>query len=68
MPDDEAGFPDMMEPAYILFDSKGSGEFAFGGDEATRRGNFFNSLLAPIPYAPCRRAARWGSLLPRGSG
>lgn len=35
MPDDGASFPDMMEPAYILFNSKGSGEFAFGGDEAT---------------------------------
>ena len=35
MPDDEAGFPDMMKPAYIPFDSKGSGEFAFGGNEAT---------------------------------
>lgn len=35
MPDDEADFPDMMEPAYILFDSKGSRGFAFGGGEAT---------------------------------
>jgi len=23
-------FPDMVEPAYILFDGKGGGEFAFG--------------------------------------
>jgi hypothetical protein len=30
MPDYEADFPDMMEPAYILFDGRGSGEFAFG--------------------------------------
>lgn len=30
MPDYEADFPDLMEPAYILFDSKGGGEFAFG--------------------------------------
>jgi hypothetical protein len=30
MPDYEADFPDMMEPAYILFDGKGGGEFAFG--------------------------------------
>lgn len=29
MPDYEADFPDMMEPAYILFDKSG-GEFAFG--------------------------------------
>jgi hypothetical protein len=28
MPDYEADFPDMMEPAYILFD--GGGKFAFG--------------------------------------
>lgn len=31
MPDYEAGFRDMMEPAYILFDGNGGGEFAFGG-------------------------------------
>jgi hypothetical protein len=30
MPDYEADFPDMMEPAYIFFDGQGSGEFAFG--------------------------------------
>jgi hypothetical protein len=30
MPDYESDFPDMMEPAYILFDGKGGGEFAFG--------------------------------------
>lgn len=29
-PDYEHDFPDMMEPAYILFDPHGSGEFAFG--------------------------------------
>ncbi len=29
MPDYDAGFPDMMEPAYILFDGEGGGEFAF---------------------------------------
>jgi hypothetical protein len=30
MPGYEADFPDMVEPAYILFDGKGGGEFAFG--------------------------------------
>jgi hypothetical protein len=30
MPDYEADYPDMMEPAYLLFDGRGSGEFAFG--------------------------------------
>lgn len=30
MPDYEADFPDMMGPAYILFDGQGGGEFAFG--------------------------------------
>lgn len=30
MPDFEAGYPDMMEPAYILFEDIGGGEFAFG--------------------------------------
>jgi hypothetical protein len=30
MPDYEADFPDMMEPAYIVFDGRGGGEFAFG--------------------------------------
>jgi hypothetical protein len=30
MPDYEADYPDMMEPAYIFFDGQGSGEFAFG--------------------------------------
>ncbi len=30
MPDYEADYPDMLEPAYILFDRRGSGEFAFG--------------------------------------
>jgi len=30
MPDYEADYPDMMEPAYILFDGLGGGEFAFG--------------------------------------
>jgi hypothetical protein len=30
MPDYEAGYPDMVEPAYIVFDGNGGGEFAFG--------------------------------------
>ena len=30
MPNYEAGFLDMVEPAYILFDGEGSGEFVFG--------------------------------------
>jgi hypothetical protein len=30
MPDYDDDFPDMMEPAYILFEDHGSGEFAFG--------------------------------------
>ena len=30
MPDFEADYPDMVEPAYILFKADGSGEFAFG--------------------------------------
>ena len=30
MLDYEADFPDMMEAAYIFFDCKGGGEFAFG--------------------------------------
>jgi transposase len=30
MPDYTADYPDMMEPAYILFEQNGSGEFAFG--------------------------------------
>jgi hypothetical protein len=30
MPDYEFDFPDMVEPAYILFDGMGGGEFAFG--------------------------------------
>ena len=30
MPDYTADFPDMAGPAYILFDGKGGGEFAFG--------------------------------------
>jgi hypothetical protein len=30
MPDYESGYPDMMEPAYILFGASGAGEFAFG--------------------------------------
>jgi len=30
MPDYDDDFPDMMEPAYILFAANGSGEFAFG--------------------------------------
>jgi hypothetical protein len=30
MPDYEADFPDVIESAYILFDGKGGGEFAFG--------------------------------------
>jgi hypothetical protein len=30
MPDYDDDFPDMMEPAYILFADHGSGEFAFG--------------------------------------
>ncbi len=28
--DYEAGYPDMMEPAYLVFEAHGSGEFAFG--------------------------------------
>lgn len=31
MPDYVEDYPDMMEPAYILFEAHGSGEFAFGG-------------------------------------
>ena len=30
MPDYVEDFPDMVEPAYILFKAHGSGEFAFG--------------------------------------
>jgi hypothetical protein len=30
MPGYEDDFPDMMEPAYILFGENGTGEFAFG--------------------------------------
>ncbi len=30
MPDFPADYPDMVEPAYILFKKKGGGEFAFG--------------------------------------
>lgn len=30
MPDYTSDFPDMVEPAYILFDGRGGGEFAFG--------------------------------------
>jgi hypothetical protein len=30
MPDFVADYPDMVEPAYILFEDEGSGEFAFG--------------------------------------
>jgi hypothetical protein len=30
MPDYEAGYLDMVEPAYIVFDGNGGGEFAFG--------------------------------------
>ena len=30
MPDYTSDFPDMVEPAYIVFDGKGGGEFAFG--------------------------------------
>lgn len=29
-PDFEAGYLDMVKPAYILFDGNGGGEFAFG--------------------------------------
>ncbi len=30
MPDYTEDYPDMVEPAYILFEAHGSGEFAFG--------------------------------------
>lgn len=30
MPDYTPDYPDMVEPAYVLFDGKGGGEFAFG--------------------------------------
>jgi hypothetical protein len=30
MPDYVEDYPDMMEPAYLLFEAHGSGEFAFG--------------------------------------
>jgi hypothetical protein len=30
MPDYTPDYPDMIEPAYILFDGEGGGEFAFG--------------------------------------
>lgn len=30
MPDYTPDYPDMVEPAYILFDGKGGGELAFG--------------------------------------
>jgi hypothetical protein len=30
MPDYTSDYPDMVEPAYILFDGKSGGEFAFG--------------------------------------
>jgi hypothetical protein len=30
MPDHVEDYPDMVEPAYLLFEANGSGEFAFG--------------------------------------
>ena len=30
MPDYDADYPDTMEPAYLLFEENGAGEFAFG--------------------------------------
>lgn len=30
MPGYTSDYPDMMEPAYVVFDGKGGGEFAFG--------------------------------------
>ena len=33
MPDYDAGYADMMDPAYIHFRENGSGEFAFGGGD-----------------------------------
>ena len=50
MPDYVEDYPDMVEPAYILFDGKGAGEFAFGcvtggiygaGDEAATEIDFY---------------------------
>ena len=53
-------YPDMVEPAFILFDGKGGGEFVFGCvTGAIRRSqlhlhratveDFFNSLLKHFP-------------------
>ena len=39
MPDYTAGYPDMVEPAYILFDGEGGGEFAFGCVTGDIQGN-----------------------------
>lgn len=42
MPDYDAGYPDMMEPAFIQLEADGSGEFAFG----CVTGQIFGSVVA----------------------
>lgn len=71
MPDYTEDYPDMLDPAYILFEDHGSGEFAFGcvtgqifgGGRHRRRG---------VPMVRQRRDGRdrrtgWAELQPDGS-
>ncbi|HLY06765.1 MAG TPA: hypothetical protein VKR31_13560 [Rhizomicrobium sp.] len=73
MPDYESDFRDMMEPAYILFDGKGGGEFAFGcvtgafsgaGDAHARAVDFIWHGNDEMDEA---RGDGWAELQPDGS-
>jgi len=50
MPDYTSDFPDMVEPAYILFDGKGGGKFTFGCVTAP--------LLEPVTATPSNSIGR----------
>ncbi len=71
MPDYEADFPDMVEPAYILFDGKGGGEFAFGCVTGAIRGigdkNAVEFTWEGNDEMEEARGDGWAELQPNGS-
>jgi hypothetical protein len=71
MPDYTPDYPDMVEPAYILFDGRGGGEFAFGCATGQIRGagDTGNVTFSWAGNNEMDEASGngWADLLPNGS-
>jgi len=71
MPDDVEDYPDMVEPASILFEENGSGEFAFGSVtghiSAGADGDVIDCAWTGNEEMDQTRGDGWAELQPDGS-